>query len=264
MQKFERCTACTLFVAAVLWIPELCRAQSAFNGTWRIDAAQSKLSPKPNNFYIAKGWYHCTSCSPAIDTEADGRDHAVQGGSYDTLSVRVVDPHTIELIAKKSGKMIYGQTRTISANGKELTVKTTVHPTDSSKPVNSGIIAVRIGAVPSGVHATSGEWRIERLNESANGLTFTDKVSGGKLTMTDPTGESFTAKLDGTSAPVKGAYDFDSVSVKIINSNTIEETDMRDGAVVHVTRMTVQGNTMRIEGTNKLTGCTDNLVAHKQ
>ena len=77
MKKFERRIAPTLLVAAVVWTPKLCRGQSAFNGTWRIDAAQSRLSPKPNNFYIAKGWYHCTSCSPAIDTQADGKDHAV-------------------------------------------------------------------------------------------------------------------------------------------------------------------------------------------
>jgi hypothetical protein len=264
MKKLERCMAPTLFVAAVFWTPRLCRAQSAFNGVWRIDAAQSKLSPKPNAFYIAKGWYHCTSCSPAIDTEADGKDHAVQGDSYDSLSVRVIDLHTIELTAKKSGKLIYDQTRTVSANGKELTVKTTVHPANSSNPVNSEIIAMRTGIVPSGVHATSGEWRIEKLNESINGLSFTDKVSGGEFTRTDPMGESFTAKLDGTSAPVKGAYDFDTVSVKLLNPNTIEETDMRNGAVVHVTRMTVNGNAMQIEATDKLTGRTDNLIAHKQ
>jgi hypothetical protein len=264
VKKFPRCMAPALFVAVVFWSPKLCRGQSAFNGAWRIDAAQSKLSPQPNNFYIAKGWYHCTSCSPAIAAEADGKDHAVQGASYDTLNVRVVDLHTIELIARKNGKVMYDQTRTVSVDGKKLTVKTTVYPANSSKPVDSEIVAVREGPVPSGAHATSGEWKIEKLHASANGLTFTDKVSGGELTMTDPTGESFTARLDGTSAPVKGAYDFDSVSVKMINPHTMEETDMRNGTVVHVMRMTVKGSTMHIEATNKLTGRTDNLVAHRQ
>ncbi len=263
MNKFECCIAGVLFVAAVLWFPMFGRAQSVFNGAWRIDPTQSKLSPKPNNFYIAGGWYHCTSCIPIIDIQADGQDHAVQGQPYHTLSVRIVDPHTIDLVAKKNGNLLYDQIRTVSANGRELTVKTTVHPVNSSRPVTSQILCARVGVPPSAVQATSGQWRIEKLNESTNGLTFTDKVSGGKLTMTDPTGESYTAKLDGTSAPVQGANDFDSVSVKIVDPHTIEETDMRNGAIVGVTRMTVNGNTMRIEGTNKLTGRTDNLIAHK-
>lgn len=256
--------AYALFVAAVFSVPAFCRAQSAFDGTWRIDAAQSKLSPKPNDFYISDGWYHCTSCSPVIDVQADGQDHAVKGEPYDTLSVRVVDPHSIEQIAKKDGKIVYDQTRTVSANGKELTVKTTDHPENSSKPVTSEIVCAREGVAPSGVQATSGKWRIERLNESSNGLTFTDKVSGDELTMTDPTGATYTAKLDGTNAPVKGAYDFDSVSVKTVNPHTIEETDKRNGTVVDVARMTVDGNTMRIEETNKITDRTDDLVAHKE
>ncbi len=264
MNKLEWCIPCMLLVAVVLWTPMFCRAQSEFNGTWRIETAHSKISPQPNNFYIAEGWYHCTSCKPVIDIRADGQDHAVKGEPYGTLNVRVVDARTIELIAKKDGKVVYDQTRTVSANGKELTVKTTNHPMDSPEPITSEIVAMRVGVAPSGVQATSGQWRIEKLNESSNGLTFTDKVSGDELTMNDPAGVSYTAKLDGTSAPVKGAYDFDSVSVKRINPHTIEETDERKGTVVDVARMTVSGNTMRIEETDKMTGRTDDLVAHKE
>ncbi len=264
MNKFEGCEVPMILVAAVLWTTMLCGAQSDFNGAWRVDAAQSKFSSQSNDFYVAQGWYHCTSCNPVIDVQANGQDHAVRGEPYDTLSVRDIDPHAIELIAKKHGNVAYDQTRTVSVNGKELTVKTTVHPMNGSKPVASEILCVRVGVLPSGVHATSGQWRIEKLNETSNGLTFTEKVTGQKITTTEASGETFTAKLDGTSAPVKGAYGFDSVSVKTINPHTIEETEKRGGAVVHVTRMTVNGNTMRIEETDKLTGRTDNFVAHKE
>lgn len=36
---------------------------------------------------------------------------------------------------------------------------------------------------------------------SANGLWFTCKIEGENLTMTNPTGQSYTARLDGTEAP---------------------------------------------------------------
>jgi len=53
-------------------------------------------------------------------------------------------------------------------------------------------------------------------------------------------GDSYTAKLDGTDAPVKGAYGWDTVSLKLINDRTIEETDQFNGKVVAVSKMTVQ------------------------
>ncbi|MFZ0796644.1 MAG: hypothetical protein WCA13_05715 [Terriglobales bacterium] len=56
--------------------------------------------------------------------------------------------------------------------------------------------------------------------------------------MSMPTGESYTAKLDGKDYPVKGAYPYDSVSLKRINDRTIEETDKRDGKVVEVSKIT--------------------------
>jgi len=51
---------------------------------------------------------------------------------------------------------------------------------------------------------------------SDNGLAFTYKVEGESLTMSNPTGQSYTAKLDGTEAPYKGDPGTTSVSVETI------------------------------------------------
>jgi hypothetical protein len=121
--------------------------------------------------------------------------------------------------------------------------------------------------VPAGAHAISGSWRTESFdNISDNGLFFTYKVEGDSLTMTTPTGQSYTAKLDGTEAPFGGDPGTTSVSVKKLSNNSIEETDKRDGKVISVSVNTVEpdGKTMKLAIEDKLHGTTMSLVALKQ
>ena len=84
--------------------------------------------------------------------------------------------------------------------------------------------------------------------------------------MSTPTGESYTARLDGKDYPVKGAYGWDSVSLKRLDDSTIEETDKRNGKVVEVVKMTVSpdGKKMTVVAMDKLTGRTSTYVAEKQ
>lgn len=269
MKKLEWFAVCAFFLSAACCVSAATRTaagantDAAFNGTWKIDAAHSKLSPKPISFYIANGWYHCNSCDPQVVVEADGADHTVTGQAYDSLAVKVVNDDTIQETAKSNGKVIYEETDTVSKDGKLLKVKITSHPKDGGAAVTTEGTAKRVGVAPRDVQATSGDWQVVNFNQSSNGLTFTYKVNGDEVTMTDPTGESYTAKLDGSDAPVKGAYGYDSVSLKKIAPDTIEETDKRDGKVVDVTKMTVHGNTMTIEDTSKPTNRTSTFIAHK-
>jgi hypothetical protein len=266
MHKIERLVAYGLFLMPVLWAPTSSLAQSPFDGTWRNNMDQYKPSPKPNVFSVNKGMYNCSSCSPKIDVKADGQDQAVTGQSYDTVSVREVDPKSIAVTYKKSGKTVTEQTRAVSDDGNTLTVKTASHPENSDQTVISESTATRVGKAPAGANGTSGSWRINKVKESENGLTTTYKSSGDELTMSTPTGESYTAKLDGKDHPVKGAYSYNSVSLKRVDERTIEETDKRDGKVVRVSKMTVapDGKKMTVVTTNKLTGRTSTSVAEKQ
>lgn len=254
----------TIAFCFVLLCGGLAAAQSPFDGTWKTNMAQAKLSTKPNVFYTSQGWYHCISCNPAFDVKADGTDQAVSGQTYDTLSVKEADPSTLAAAAKKNGQPDFEQTRTVSADGKTLTVKTTSHPMNSAQTVTATTTAKRVGIKPSGVHATSGEWQIVKVQESDNGLTTTYKVNGDELAMSTPIGESYTAKLDGTDAPTNGIYGYDTVSVKKIDAHTIEETDKRKGNVVAVKKMTVSGKTMVTVSDNKITGRTNTYTAAKQ
>ncbi len=266
MSSFRQFAVCALFSAAALCVAAPSHAQSPFDGTWLTNLSQTKFSPKPQTFYISAGWYHCVSCNPAFDVQADGQDHPVTGQSYDTISVTIVDPHTISIVTKKGGSVDFEQTRTVSADGKTLTVKTTGHPMNGGPPVTFEAVGKRSGIAPSGVHATSGDWIVAKESGSANALLTTYKTNGDEFTMTTPTGETYTAKFDGTLYPVKGSYGWDGVSMKKINDHTIQETDQRGDTVLSVSTMTVaaSGKSMTVVDTSKVTGRTTTYVATKQ
>jgi hypothetical protein len=266
MNRIERYVAYSLFLMPVFWAPASSFAQSPFDGTWHTDNEQYKPSPKPVVFSVNKGMYDCSNCSPKIDVKADGQDHAVTGQSYDTINVRVVDPKSIAVTTKKNGKVVTDQTRTVSDDGNTLTVKTTSHPQNSDQTVTAEITATRVAKAPTGANGTSGSWRVNKVKVSDNGSTTTYKRNGDELSMSQPTGESYTAKLDGKDYPVKGSYIYNSVSLKRIDDHTIEETRKRDGKLIGVAKITVSpdGKKMTTVYTNKLTGATSTSVAMKQ
>ena len=253
-----------VFCLALLCAGAAASAQSAFDGTWKTNMAQTKFSPKPNVFYTSQGWYHCVSCNPAFDVKADGSDQTVAGQSYDTISVKEADPNSLAIVTKKGGKVDFEQTRTVSADGKTLTVKTTNHPMASDETITATATGKRVGVKPSGVQATSGDWQIVKVEESDNGLTTTYKSNGDELTMSTPTGETYSAKLDGSEAAVKGAYGYDTVSLKKVNDHTLEETEKRNGNVIEVNTMTVSGKTMKVSSDNKITGRTTTYTATRK
>jgi hypothetical protein len=117
-----------------------------------------------------------------------------------------------------------------------------------------------------GANGTSGSWRINKVKVGENALTATYKSNGDELSMSEPTGENYTAKLDGKDYPIKGGYSYNSVSLKRIDDRTIEETDKRDGKIVGVSKMIVSpdGKKMTTVYTNKLTGGISTYIAEKQ
>jgi len=266
MNKMYRSIALALFLTPILLAPMSLFAQSPFDGTWHTKMDQSKFSPKPIVFSTKDGKYDCMSCGPQVHVKADGQDQSVTGQTYDTVSVHEIDSKSIELKTKKSGKPVYEQTRTVSDDGKTLTVKTTSHRPDSDQSTTAEATLTRVGKATAGANGTSGSWRVNKINQSENALSTTYKGNGDELTMSHPTGESYTAKLDGKDYPVKGAYGWTSVSLKQINDHTIEETDKRDGTVTDVAKITVSpdGKTMTVVDNSKLTGRTSTYVATKQ
>src|SRR5271165_2362806 len=261
-----------LFLAVLLMLllmPVLTLAQSGFDGTWKIDTNKIDFSKKPDVYLLQDGIYECkTACVPPIKVKADGTDQAVTGHPYfDTVAIKVVNDHQIEETDKKNGKTVATSTVTVSPDGNTLTVEFSDSSNTNAAPVTGKGEATRVAKGPAGSNAISGSWRTTKMESlSDNATTVTYKVSGDELTMTSPTGQSYTAKLNGTDAPMKGDPGVSSVSVKMKGKDTLEETDKRDGKVISVAKMTVasDGKTMKLSVDDKLHGTKSEYVAMKQ
>jgi hypothetical protein len=251
-----------------LLVPAWAKAQSAFDGTWKFELSTAQFPKKPDVFLLQDGKYSCKSCVPPIEVKADGQDQKVSGHPYfDTLSVKVVDEHTIEETNKKDGKINGTSTSTVSADANTLTFVFSDSSATNSAPVTGKGESTRVAKGPAGAHLISGSWRTTKMdNLSENALLVTFKVEGDTLTMSSPTGQGYTAKLDGTDAPYQGDPGTTSVSVKRLGKNGFEETDKRDGKVISVARNTVSadGTTLQVVIDDKLHGTTSKFVAQKQ
>lgn len=260
----------SLLLGGLLWAfltPTLVMAQSAFDGTWKIDLNQVHMPKKPDVLLLQNGMYDCKTCAPAISIKANGEDQKVTGHPYfDMMAVTVVDDHTIQETQKKDGKVVATSKTVVAPDGKTAAFEFSDSSNTNADPVTGKGTLTRVAMGPKGSHAISGSWRNSSMaNVSDNGLTFTYKVDGDNVSMTTPTGQSYKAKMDGTDAPYMGDPGTTSVTVKKLGKNIMEETDKRAGKVISVAKMTVaaDGKTMKIAVSDMLRGTTASYVAAK-
>ena len=255
-------------LSIALFMPTAAAAQSAFDGTWKVDIDNAQFPTRPYVYVLKDGTYRCSSCIPPIEVKADGEDHKVTGNPYyDSVSIKVINDRSIAESDKKSGKTVATTTTTIPADGKTMKVEFSDNSNTNAQPMTGTAVATRIATGPAGSHAISGSWKMskmENVSESASMIMF--RVEAGNLHMSNPTGQSYTAKLDGTEAPFKGDPGQTSVSVKQIDKSTIEETDKRDGKVIGVQRfeITPDGKTIHITVHDMLQNTTTTAFAAKQ
>jgi len=259
----------TLFLAmfGLLLTPVFAAAQSPFDGTWKVDMNKVDFPKKPTEYSLQNGMYECKTCVPPVEVKADGTDQSVSGHPYyNSVAVKVVSNNEVEETDKKDGKVVATSKMMVSPDGKTMTVEFTDSSNSNAAPVTGKGEAMRVGAKPpAGANMITGGWRTTKMeNVSDNGITWTYKVNGDELSMSTPTGQSYTAKMDGTEAPMKGDPGVTSVSVKKMGSDGIEETDMRNGKVIGVMKATVSGNTLTVNYDDKLQGSSMKYTATKQ
>jgi len=252
-----------------LLFPMIAAAQSAIDGTWKVDMSKVDFPKKPDVYSLLNGTYECKTCVPPYTIKADGTDQSISGNPYvDTVAILVVNDREIQETDKKGGKVVGTSTTTVTADGNMVKFEfTDSSNTNGGPPVTGHGEAVRVAKGPAGSHAISGSWRtskMEGLSDNATALTY--KVDGDMLTMSNPTGQTYTAKLDGTDAPMKGDPGTTSVSVKMLGKNTLEETDKRDGKVIGVMKFTVSsdGKSGKASYDDKLQNRTTNFELMKQ
>ena len=256
-------------LSALVLFPMPNAAQSVFDGTWKTDLSNELSSNKPDVYVLQNGMYECKTCNPPFKVKADGKDQAISGNPYiDTVAIKVVSDHEIQETDKKGGKVVSTSSSTVSPDGKSLSFEfNDSSNTNGGPPVTGKGQATKVADGPAGTHAISGSWKLAKFeNISDNGIVWTYKVNGNEITMTNPTGQNYTAKLDGTEAPMKGDPGVTSVSVKMLSSDTLQETDKRDGKLIGVMTMTAAGDgkSAKIKYEDKLQDRTFEATAVKQ
>jgi hypothetical protein len=241
---------------AMLAAPVVAIGQSSFDGTWKVDF-DAAMPKKVNVWLLRSGIYKCTSCNPTVDVKADGKDQPVKGQPYDTISVKIVDARTVEEIEKKNGSVVSDEKFTVSPDGKSVT----------DEFGNWKLIMSRIEKAPTGAHELSGSWQPLKMESiSDKELLVTYKLEGEYFSMSRPTGQSYSAKLNGADAPYKGDSDTNGVALKRIDTNTVEETAKLNGKAVSVTRLTVapDGKSMTVSAKDLQDGSTNQFSMRKQ
>ena len=242
---------------------------SAIDGTWKTDPHSVTYSGKPAQYSLSKGMFSCASCAPPVKVKADGAPHPVAGNPFiDTLTVKVVDAHTITSTGAKGGQQRGVQTFKASADGKTLSVDF------QGSPLNPGAAGVsisrtyaRVGAATPGAHAIAGTWRRVAMTSMSDATaTNTFKMEGGMLHWSAPTGESYVAGFDGKPYPMKGDPGVDNVTLQKVTAHKFIETDWRKGKKVDTTTWTVSpsGKTLTILDNDPETGVIATSKATKQ
>ena len=240
---------------------------AGIDGTWKVDTKNIAFPKKPNKTLLKDGIYYCGGCTPAMTTKADGKFHKISGQPYfDEVMIKVVDANTVEETDKKAGKVNFVQTMTVAADGKTRSYTFTDTTAENGVPVKGSGSSERVAKGPAGSHAISGEWRPKEMTDlSAEALTVTFKTAGNTLSMSSPTGTSYTATFGGPAVAIKGDPGKTMAAVKKAGGSIVE-TDSRDGKPVSVATLTpsADGKTLDVAVEDSVKKTTVKYKAMKQ
>jgi hypothetical protein len=134
-----RITFATLVLSAWLSSPVQAQSTDPVIGSWKINPAKSKYSPGPPPKALAtrfeaagKGLKNTTeftnpegkSFTIAYTAQEDGKDYPLAGSASATaVSLRKLADGSVERTDKKEGQVVQTMVRTVSKDGKTLTVK---------------------------------------------------------------------------------------------------------------------------------------------
>jgi hypothetical protein len=152
MYRFLRATALVMIVIAASAVELAAQGADPIVGTWELNVAKSKYTPGPapkseTRTYVVAG-QDIKATSIGVDASGkptsaswtvnyDGKDRPQTGNpDAETLSLKRVNASTAKFTQKRAGKVVITGTRTISRNGKVMTI-TTKGTTAGGKTINN-------------------------------------------------------------------------------------------------------------------------------
>lgn len=140
MRVLARAAFVVALVVAVTNVSTFAQAADPFIGTWKLNVAKSTFTPGPApksgsvTFTAATGGFRAVIDGLGAKDEKthweytggyDGKDYPLKGNpDGELISVRRINANTVETTIKRAGKAAVTNTRTVSADGKTLTVVT--------------------------------------------------------------------------------------------------------------------------------------------
>jgi hypothetical protein len=109
----------------------------------------------------------------------------------------------------------------------------------------------RIVDAPAGAHAVSGSWHESKMiSASGPGVVVTYSMTDDAFMMSS-NGQSYSAKFDDKTYPIKGDPSKTMVNLKKVSDTEVIETDSQKGMVIDVQDMTVSadGKTIHVVDT---------------
>lgn len=237
-------------VTALLLVPAVAFAGSAFDGTWKQKLDSVQTTGKPDAFQLVNGEYTCSNCDPPYTVKADGQFHETKGNPYhDAVAVKVLSPTSIEITSKLAGKVTGTNTMEAAGDGKVLKGSYVDH--SGAKEATGSYTEKRVSAGPAGSHAISGTWKPDAAtagNEAALTVGYTMTPDSFSMHWN---GLSYDAKFDGKEYPVNGDPTHTTVTLKRIDEHTVLETDHRLGKATDEIRLAVAADGKTISGEDK-------------
>ena len=251
-------------VAALLLVPAVAFAGSAFDGTWKTKLDSMQTSGKPDSFQLVNGEYTCSNCDPPYTVKADGQFHETKGNPYhDSVAVKVLSPTSIEISSRLAGKVTLVNTVEAAGDGKILKGSYVDHT--GAKEATGSYTEKRVAAGPAGSHAISGTWKPDVMtagNEAAITVGYAMTADGFSMHWN---GQSYDAKFDGKEYPVNGDPSHTTVTLKRVDEHTVLESDHRQGKVTDEIRLAVaaDGKTINAEDKDLAHGQTTTFTLEK-
>ncbi len=138
MHRLLRATALVMIVIAAAAVELAAQGADPIVGTWELNVAKSKYTSGPapkseTRTYVVAG-QDIKASSKGVDGSGkptaaawtinyDGKDRPQTGNpGADTLSLKRVNAFTVEFTQKRAGKVVITGTRTISPDGKVMTI----------------------------------------------------------------------------------------------------------------------------------------------
>lgn len=221
-----KCTGvsiCILACSVGVALPCLAQA-NPWNGSWKIDPATMKFDGATFSVKTdAEGYVITRQGKAGPKTVCDGKPHKSPTDNSMVTCSKQGSGYVID--ESENGKRTERITTSVSSDGKTMTRKAVIYPTDGSSSFTTTGIAQRVSGGPG----SNGEWKETKFTESQDKGILSIHVNGDTVAFKETDNDKpVMCKLDGTPTKFMGG----SMSVKPEGSHTLKVTYRGDDGKV--------------------------------